>query len=99
MVTMKQLSKIGLAVAIALLLCLLPMPYGFYTLIRFIAMVFFGCLAFAFNKENKTSLAIMAGAVALLFQPFFKIVLGRGMWSVVDVIVAVTLLILWYKHK
>ena len=96
---MKQLSKIGLAVAIALLLCLLPMPYGYYTLVRFIAMIFFGCLAFSFNKEGKNNYAIISGAVALLFQPFFKIALGRGMWNVVDVIVAVTLLILWYKHK
>lgn len=96
---MKQLSKIGIVVAIALLICLFPMPYGYYTLVRFIAMVFFGYLAFAFNKEEKGNYAIMSGAVALLFQPFFKIALGRGMWNVVDVIVAVTLLILWYKHK
>lgn len=96
---MKQFYKIGLAVAVALLICLFPMPYGYYTLVRFMAMVFFGCLAFAFDKEGKTNCAIMSGAVALLFQPFFKIALGRGMWNVVDVIVAVTLLILWYRHK
>lgn len=96
---MKQLYKIGLAVAAALLICLFPMPYGYYTLVRFIAMVFFGCLAIAFDKEGKTSYAIMSGSVALLFQPFFKIALGRGMWNVVDVIVAVALLILWYRHK
>lgn len=96
---MKQLHKIGIGVAIALLVCLFPMPYGYYTLVRFIVMVFFGCLAFAFNKGGKTNYAIAFGAVALLFQPFFKIALGRGMWNIVDVIVAVALLILWYKHK
>lgn len=96
---MKQLRKIGLGVAIALLICLFPMPYGYYTLVRFIVMVFFGCLAFSFNKEGKTNYALAFGAVALLFQPFFKIALGRGMWNIVDVIVAVALLILWYKHK
>lgn len=96
---MKQLSKIGLILSVALLACLLPMPYGYYTLIRLIAMIFFGCLAMSFYKEDKTTLAVMAGAAALLFQPFVKIVLGRGVWNVVDVIVAVALLILWYKHK
>ncbi len=96
---MKQLHKIGIALAIALLICLFPMPYGYYILIRFITMVFFVCLAVVFNKEGKTDYAIMSGAVALLFQPFFKIALGRGMWNIIDVIVAVALLILWYKHK
>ena len=96
---MKQLHKIGLGVAIALLICLFPMPYGYYTLVRVIVMVFFGCLAFSFNKEGKTNYAIAFGSVALLFQPFFKTALGREMWNIVDVIVAVALLILWYKHK
>ena len=31
-------------------------------------------------------------ALALLFQPFFKIALGRTIWNIVDVLVAVFLL-------
>jgi len=31
--------------------------------------------------------------LALLFQPFFKISLGRELWNVVDVIVGIGLLI------
>ena len=34
------------------------------------------------------------GGLALLFQPFFKIALGREMWNVVDVIVGAILLVL-----
>lgn len=61
-------------------------------------MILFGCLAFSFYKERKKPLCITAGSLALLFQPFFKIVLDKAMWNVVDVIVAVALVLLWY-HK
>lgn len=93
------LYKIGLGLALALLVCLFPMPYGYYSLIRFVSMVFFGCLAFDFYVDKKIHLCIIACSLALMFQPFFKIALGRTMWNVVDVIVAIALVVLWYKKK
>jgi hypothetical protein len=36
---------------------------------------------------------IIYGGLALLFQPFFKIALGRQMWNIVDVIVGIGLVI------
>ena len=92
----KLIYKIGLGLAIALVLCLLPMPYGYYTLVRFASMIIFGCMAYGFYKEEKMPFCIIAGSFALLFQPFVKIVLGRAMWNIVDVIVAIGLVILWY---
>ena len=83
-----------LALAALLLLCLLHMPYGFYTLIRFVAMIGFGVIAVKFFNEEKVPLAVAAGALALLFQPFFKIHLGRMVWNVVDVVVALLLIAL-----
>ena len=35
---------------------------------------------------------------ALLFQPFVKVALGRTMWNVVDVAVAILLIVLWRKE-
>lgn len=93
------LSKNGLALAIVLLGCLFPMPYGYYTLVRFAAMIIFGCMAVLFYRDEKIPLCVLAGSLALLFQPFFKIVLGRAIWNVVDVIVAIALVLLWYKKK
>lgn len=95
----KTLYNVGLGLAIALLLCLFPMPYGYYTLVRFISMVIFGCMAYVFYKEEKMPFCIIAGSLALLFQPFVKVVLGRAMWNIVDVIVAIALLLLWYKNR
>lgn len=36
---------------------------------------------------------------ALLFQPFVKVALGRTMWNVVDVVVAIGLIVLYYKER
>ena len=54
------------------------------------------------NNRNDEKLAWTFGALALLFQPFIKIALGRLIWNVVDVVVAVGVSILCvgeYKRK
>ncbi|MBQ6193580.1 MAG: hypothetical protein IJK43_04025 [Prevotella sp.] len=82
-----------------MLLCLAPMPYGYYQLVRFVAMVAFGVMAYKYYEEKKNELAITFGALALLFQPFVKVALGRTMWNVVDVVVAIGLIVLYYKER
>lgn len=72
-ITLTTLGKASLILAIALILCLLPLPYGFYTIVRLATAVIAGCWAYNFYKRRKTSLAIVSGAIALLFQPFLKI--------------------------
>jgi len=84
---------IKIVLAILFFLCLLDMPYGFYELVRFLALVGFAILAYISNKqEDKTGVIIYIG-LALLFQPFFKIALGRVLWNIVDVIVGLGLLL------
>ena len=84
---------------VLLLLCLAPMPYGYYQLVRFVAMVVFGVMAYKYYEEKKNALAITFGALALLFQPFIKVALGRTMWNVVDVAVAIGLIVLFIIEK
>lgn len=79
--------------AILLFLCLLDMPYGYYQFVRFLAMAGFGVLAYQANEEGRNTGAIIFAALALLFQPFFKIALGRDLWNIVDVIVGIGLII------
>jgi len=80
-------------------LCLLNMPYGYYQLVRFLALVGFAVLAyFASQKENKTEMIIYI-ALAVLFQPLFKIALGRTLWNIVDVIVGIGLLFSIFTDK
>ena len=84
-----------LALSALLLICLFNMPYGFYTLVRFVAMVGFAIIAFKYGSEEKMGVAIAAGALAVLFQPIVKISLGRAVWNVVDVIAAIGLIALF----
>lgn len=69
------------------------MPYGFYQLVRFMALVVFGFLAFDANQRKQNLFVIIYGVLALLFQPFFKIALGRDLWNIVDVVVAIFLIV------
>lgn len=89
--SLSVLEKASLALAIALLLCLFPLPYGFYTIIRLAVSIIAGCWAYQFYRVRRTPLAIIAGAVAILFQPLIKIVLDRATWNIVDVILAIVL--------
>lgn len=96
---MNNQSLIKIVLAILLLLCLLDMPYGFYQLIRFIALVGFGILAYQTYKKKKMEEMILYGVLALLFQPFFKISLGRDLWNTVDVIVGGGLIVSMFIKK
>ena len=96
---MKALNKIQLAGAAVLLLCVLPMPYGFYTIIRVVITVLSCYLAYQYYSFNKVYLALTFCIIALLFQPFFKLALGREVWLIVDIAVAALLLILSFKDK
>lgn len=92
-------KEIFIATSFLLLLCIAPMPYGYYQLVRFVAMVVFGVMAYKYYEEKKSVLAITFGALALLFQPFIKVALGRTMWNVVDVAVAIGLIVLFMIEK
>ena len=87
---MQSAIKVGLA--ILFFLCLFDMPYGYYQLVRFMALVGFTILAYKANEQGQKTEAIIYVCLAILFQPLFKIALGREIWNVVDVIVGVGLI-------
>ena len=90
---------INIILAILLLLCLAPMPYGYYQVVRFVSMIAFAIMAYRYWNQEKKALAVTFGALALLFQPFIKVALGRTMWNIVDIVVAIGLLILVFLYK
>jgi len=79
---------------------LFKMPYSYYELMRFNGMIGFGILGYkAFEKENKTFIVIWF-ASALLINPFFKLVLGRFVWNVIDVVwICILLFSIYYERK
>ena len=97
------MKYIGLYLAAVLLLCLAPMPYGYFTLVRILATVVFGVYAYRCYVAKKEAFTWVFVTLALLFQPFAKVGLGRTVWNIIDVIVAIGLIALffweWNKSK
>ena len=88
------MKYIQLFLAALLLLCLVKMPYGYYNIIRLIATSVFVYMTYVYTEEKKMGLMVTFGALVLLFQPFVKIAIGRTMWNIVDVAVAILLITL-----
>ena len=92
-------SIIKIIVAVMLLVCLLPMPYGYYTLVRFVSTFTFAYFAYECFKSSRGGWGFTFVSLAMLFQPFIKIALGRTMWNIVDVVVAVVLVWMVVRSK
>jgi len=90
------MKYIPLYLAAVLLLCLAPMPYGYFTLVRVLATVVFGLYAYRCYMAKKEGMTWVFVTLALLFQPFAKVGLGRTIWNIIDVIVAIGLIILFF---
>jgi hypothetical protein len=90
---MKLENVIKIVLSILLLGCLFNMPYGYYQFVRFAGLIGFAVLAYQSKQKGNQFEMIIYASLALLFQPFIKIALGRELWNTLDVIVGVGLLI------
>jgi hypothetical protein len=89
---MKLQIGIKISLTILFLLCLFDMPYGYFQIVRFAALVGFAILAYNANEQGYKREVIVYVCLAILFQPLIKIALGRVVWNVVDVIVGIGLI-------
>lgn len=94
-----HITSVKIALAIMLLLCLLQMPYGYYQLVRILGCIGFGYLAYQFHESKKEKEMIIFLILAILFQPFFKIALGRSLWNIIDIVVAIGLFLSVIREK
>ena len=69
------------------------MRCGYYQFVRFAGLFGFVILAYQANQQGRQTEMIIYGGLALLFQPFYKVALGRQMWNIVDFIVGLGLII------
>ena len=90
---------VKIVLVVILLSCLLPLPYGAFELIRFASLVGFGYLAYKYYKVHDEKKALLFGALALLIQPFFKLSLGRDIWNIVDIAIAIFIIYLLVKKR
>jgi hypothetical protein len=91
--------QIKLILSVLLLLCLFDMPYGYYQFVRLVAGISFAYFAYAAYEEKKEIQVLLYICLAILFQPFLKIALGRELWNIVDVLVAIGLVATIFLDK
>jgi|TARA_B100002003_G_scaffold70096_1_gene65433 hypothetical protein len=77
----------------------MPQPYGYYTLLRFVACGAFGYSAYIAYTRNSKNLPWIYGILAVLFNPIIKIHLPKEYWIVVDVGAGILLLATSSKIK
>jgi len=92
-------NAIKIILAILFFICLADLPYGYYEFVRFAGLVGFSILAYQANEQGKQGEVVLFVSLALLFQPFFKIALGREIWNLVDVVVGIGLILSVFKKK
>ena len=90
---------IKIVLVVLLFGCLFNFPYGYYQFVRFAALIGFGYLAYDANEIGYKNEVFVYIALAILFQPFYKIALGRTLWNIVDVIVGIGLLFTLFIPK
>jgi hypothetical protein len=93
------MNSIVIKILIAILLfgCVVDFPYGYYQFVRLAALLGFGYLAYHANERGAKNEVFIYLALAILFQPFFKIALGRSLWNVIDVVVGIGLIVSLFK--
>jgi len=94
-----MIRSLKITLAVLLLICLADMPYGYYQFVRLTSFAIFLFLGFRNNTLENKNLSYTYFFLALLFQPFFKIALGRELWNTIDIVVAVFLLLSIIKIK
>lgn len=76
--------------AILLLIAMFPLPYGYFTFLRLTvtAAASLWCWT-AYSKDRSVGFnVILAGAIAVLFNPVVPVHLSRDLWQPIDVLAA-----------
>jgi hypothetical protein len=78
---MYKIIKVSLA--IASVICLFDMPYGYFELYRYLALSIF--IFLALKSQNDSGWFLIWLISAMLVQPFMKISFGKEIWNLVNV--------------
>ena len=86
------------AAGILCLVAVLPLPYGFYTFLRFVVTAGGFLAAIQLRNENNVLWVIFAG-ICILFNPFIPVYLDKGIWFPIDLAVSGAFGWLFFKEK
>jgi|SRR3989344_1612730 len=74
-------------------------PYGFFTLLRFVVFAGAAYIAWMAYEEKKEKWVWIFGFLAVLFNPFMVIHLNRELWSIIDLIVGIFMIVSIFTLK
>jgi uncharacterized membrane protein YdcZ (DUF606 family) len=90
----KKKNIILLIAAVFLFLALINgWPYGFFTLLRFVVFAISAYVAWMSYEAKKEKWVWIFGFLAVLFNPFIVIHLNREIWSFIDLIVGIFMIV------
>lgn len=61
-------------------------PYGYYVVLRVVCCAMFAWATCVFLASNKAEWAWVFGTLAVVYNPIFRLPLGRPLWSAVNVL-------------
>jgi uncharacterized membrane protein YoaK (UPF0700 family) len=78
-------------------------PYNFYTVLRWICCAVFVYSAFTAHEKNRVAWTWIFGALAVLYNPIFRVHLDRSTWATVNWLtvaaIAVATAFFWPRDK
>ena len=87
----KITPKLWLAEAVIVILALVALrkgnPHSYYIVLRWVACPLFCWIAWkAFSLSRATLLVILAGVLAVLYNPVLRVILSRDKWEIVNIV-------------
>lgn len=93
------MKNLSIAVFVILILAILPMPYGYYTLLRLTVFAYF-CFSLYKMYSGKFSLIeIICILFVILYNPIFKVYLPKEVWMCINLITAAAIPFIVKKTK
>ena len=68
-------------------------PYGYFQFLRIVSFLGFAYLAYEEKNSSNKLFLIVYILLAILFQPFEKIALGKNIWLIIDISATVILFV------
>ncbi len=82
-----------------LALALLPLPYGYYQLLRLVVCGSSAWIAWARYREQRWGWFAVFAVVALAYNPLFRVHLAREIWSVANLVTIGIFAADWLRHS
>jgi len=102
MITKEQIKYKNISAGIStimLLLAIPDLPYGYYTLLRWVVTTSAIFLVYISHQLEKKFWLFLMAIIALLFNPIAPIHLDKETWAIIDLVVAIIFLASIFKIK